>query len=178
MTVPRVERPGLYYPKLPATWWLRNANYFRFMLRELSSVFIALFLVVFLVQLHRLPQGPGAYAAYLDTLRAPGWIIFHVVALAFALYHSVTWFNLTGGLAVPLGWTSISHARMLALAAQPLVKLYLFALIALPLYHWAHRFRFILEDLGLRGLRTPIALLSYGAAVLGTVATLWVLWQI
>ena len=96
MTVPRVERPGLFYPKLPATWWLRNANYFRFMLRELSSVFIAVFLVVFLVQLHRLPQGPGAYAAYLDTLRAPGWIIFHVVALAFALYHSVTWFNLTG----------------------------------------------------------------------------------
>src|SRR2546427_5908448 len=42
MTVPRVERPGLYYPKLPATWWLWNANYFRFMLRELSSVFIAL----------------------------------------------------------------------------------------------------------------------------------------
>jgi fumarate reductase subunit C len=96
MTAPRVERPGLYYPKLPATWWLRNANYFRFMLRELSSVFIALFLVVFLVQLHRLAEGPGAYAAYLETLRAPGWIAFHVVALAFALYHSVTWFNLSG----------------------------------------------------------------------------------
>lgn len=96
MTAPRVERPGLYYPKPPATWWLRNANYFLFMLRELSSVFIALFLVVFLVQLHRLPEGPGAYAAYLETLRAPGWIAFHVVALAFALYHSVTWFNLSG----------------------------------------------------------------------------------
>jgi succinate dehydrogenase subunit C len=96
MTGRRVERPGLFYPKLPATWWLRNANYFRFMLRELSSVFIAIFLVVFLVQLYRLSQGPGAYAAYLETLRAPGWIIFHVVALAFALYHSVTWFNLSG----------------------------------------------------------------------------------
>jgi fumarate reductase subunit C len=96
MTAPRVERPGLYYPKLPATWWLRNANYVRFMLRELSSVFVALFLVVFLVELHRLAEGPGAYAAYLETLRAPGWIGFHVVALAFALYHSVTWFNLTG----------------------------------------------------------------------------------
>jgi fumarate reductase subunit C len=96
MTVPRVERPGLYYPKLPATWWLRNANYVRFMLRELSSVFIAVFLVVFLSQIHRLPQGPGAYAACLDSLRAPGWIVFHVVALAFALYHSVTWFNVMG----------------------------------------------------------------------------------
>jgi len=82
------------------------------------------------------------------------------------------------GLAIPLGWISISHARMLALVGQPLVKVYLFTLIALPLYHWAHRFRFILEDLGLHGLRTPIAILSYGSAVVGTVATLWVLLRI
>jgi len=79
------------------------------------------------------------------------------------------------GLAVPLGWVSLSPARMAALAAHPVVKLYLFVLIALPLYHWAHRFRFILEDLGLHGLRAPIAVLCYGAAVLGTVLTIWVL---
>ena len=29
-------------------------------------------------------------------LASPGWLVFHVVALAFALYHSITWFNLTG----------------------------------------------------------------------------------
>ena len=96
MSEPRVERPGLYYPKLPTTWWLRNTNYFLFMLRELSSVFIMVFLVLFLVELYRLSQGPKAYGAYLETLRAPGWIVFHVVALAFALYHSVTWFKLSG----------------------------------------------------------------------------------
>ena len=95
MTAPRSERAGLYYPKLPATWWLRRPNYIRFMFRELSSVFIAIFLVVFLVQIHQLGQGPEAYAAFVEKLRSPGWIAFHVVALAFALYHSVTWFNLT-----------------------------------------------------------------------------------
>jgi len=67
---------------------------------------------------------------------------------------------------------------MAALAGHPLVKIYLFVLIALPFYHWAQRFRFILEDIGLYGLRAPIAVLSYGAAVIGTAATLWVLWQI
>jgi len=51
----------------------------------------------------------------------------------------------------------------------------LFVLIALPLYHWAHRFRFVLEDLGLHGLRMPLAVLCYGSAILGTVATLVVL---
>jgi len=81
---------------MSTTWWLRHPRYFAFMLRELSSVFIAIFLVVLLVQLYRLSRGPEAYAAFLETLRSPGWIIFHVVALAFALYHSVTWLNLTG----------------------------------------------------------------------------------
>jgi fumarate reductase subunit D len=104
------------------------------------------------------------------------WLLFAAGGMVAALLVPVH--LLVHGLAVPLGWTSISHARMLALAGHPLVKLYLFAMIALPLYHWAHRFRFILEDLGLRGLRTPIAILCYGTAVLGTVATLWVLWQI
>ena len=82
------------------------------------------------------------------------------------------------GLAVPLGWVSpevAGYDRMRALFGHPLVKIYLFVLIALPLYHWAHRFRFTLYDLGLKSLRTPIAIVCYGGAVLGTVATLWIL---
>lgn len=96
MSASRPERAGLYYPKLPATWWLKNPRYFRFMIREVTSVFIAIFLVVLLVQLYQLSRGPEAYAACVARLASPGWIVFHVVALAFALYHSVTWFNLTG----------------------------------------------------------------------------------
>ncbi len=82
------------------------------------------------------------------------------------------------GLAIPLGWVSVSHARLLALVGHPVVKLYLFVLIALPLYHWAHRFRFVLEDLGLHGLRMLLAVLCYGSAMVGTVATVWVLIRI
>jgi fumarate reductase subunit C len=96
MATPRVERPGLYYPKLPATWWLKRPGYVRFMIREITSVFIAIFLVVLLVQIRRATQGPDAWAAHLATLASPGWIIFHVVALAFAIYHSITWFQATG----------------------------------------------------------------------------------
>ena len=96
MTAPRPRQPGLYYPTLPATWWLRRPNYFKFMMRELSAVFVAIFLVGLLVQVRRIAEGPEAYAAVLETLRSPGWILFHVVALGFAIFHSVTWFNLTG----------------------------------------------------------------------------------
>jgi fumarate reductase subunit C len=93
-TAPRADRPGLYYPKLPITWWLRRPSYFRFMLREISSVFIAIVLVIFLVQLYQLGQGPNVYAAFVQQLRSPGWVIFHLVALAFVIYHSVTWLSL------------------------------------------------------------------------------------
>jgi fumarate reductase subunit C len=93
---PRSERAGLYYPKLPTTWWLKNPRYFRFMIREVTSVFIAIFLVVLLAELYELSRGPEAYAACVARLGSPGWIAFHVIALAFALYHSVTWFKLTG----------------------------------------------------------------------------------
>ena len=96
MNAPRPERPGLYYPKMPFGWWLRRPGYIRFMIREVTSVFIAIFLVVLLVQIHQVAQGPEAYAAMLGKLRSPGWIVFNVVALAFALYHTVTWFKLTG----------------------------------------------------------------------------------
>ena len=95
MTELRARQAGLYYPKLPTTWWLRNPRYFSFMIREFSSVFVAAFLVVLLIQLWELGNGPEAYRALLQKLRSPGWIIFHAVALAFALYHSVTWLNLT-----------------------------------------------------------------------------------
>ena len=104
------------------------------------------------------------------------WGLFSVGGVVAAFLVPVHLF--VHALAVPLGWISLSHARMLALVGQPLIKLYLFVLIALPLYHWAHRFRFILEDIGLHGFRVPIAVLSYGAAVVGTFLTLWVLLQV
>jgi len=82
------------------------------------------------------------------------------------------------GLAIPLGWVSVSHARLLALVSHPIVKLYVLVLIALPLFHWAHRFRFVLEDLGLHGLRMPLAVLCYGSAIVGSIATVVVLLKI
>jgi len=81
-------------PMSSTTWWLNKRNYLLFMLRELTSVFIAAFLVLYLVQLAQLARGAEAYTAFLQRLASPGWIIFHLVALAAALYHSITWFNL------------------------------------------------------------------------------------
>jgi len=93
MSAVRPDPAKLYHRKMPATWWLTKQSYFMFMLRELSSVFIAVFLVVYLCQIYQLSQGPDAYSGFTQKLASPGWIVFHLVALLFALYHSITWFQ-------------------------------------------------------------------------------------
>jgi fumarate reductase subunit C len=64
-------------------------------------------------------------------LRTPEIIVFHVLALGFAVYHSITWFNLTPK-ALPLqrgeefvADAAISGAHFAAWAALSLAVLYL-----------------------------------------------------
>jgi len=84
-----------YIRQMPAGWWLKRPSYLLFMLRELSSVFVGGYVVLFLMMIRRLAQGPAEYEAFMAALRSPLAILFHVVALAFALLHTITWFNLT-----------------------------------------------------------------------------------
>ena len=132
MNGPRPDKSKLYYPKMPATWWLRKPRYFLFMMRELSSVFIAIFLVVFLIQIYQLTHGPEAYAAFTQKLQSPGWVIFHLFALLFAIYHSITWFQ-SSAVVLPLriGDQLIPKGVVVALnigawIAASLIILYLF----------------------------------------------------
>jgi fumarate reductase subunit D len=55
-----------------------------------------------------------------------------------------------------------------------LVRVVLFVLISLALFHALHRIRFILVDLGLKAAHGLIAALCYGLAVVGTLVTLLV----
>src|SRR5438093_12311153 len=97
-----------------------------------------------------------------------------VAALLFPVHLFLT------GLAFPLGWLEApSYESVLRLMAHPPVRLYLFFIIALPLFHWAHRFRYTLYDgLQLKHLTVLIAVLCYGAALAGTVMTAYLLWDI
>ena len=81
-------------------------------------------------------------------------------------------------IAVPLGWLEApSHASLLELVENPLLRLGLFVLISLSVFHWGHRFRFTLYDgLQLSHLFGLIAVICYGGAVLITVAAAYLLW--
>jgi len=80
------------------------------------------------------------------------------------------------GFAIPLGWITPSFDHVSGLVAHPLTQLVVVALVSLGLFHWAHRFRFTLIDLGLHSLETVIAVACYGGAIVGTGVAIYVVW--
>ena len=106
------------------------------------------------------------------------WALFSaggVVAAFLIPIHLFLW-----GLAFPLGWLKApSHENALALLRHPLARIYLFVLCALPLFHWAHRFRYTLYDgLQIKHLNELINFFCYGGAVIGTGLAAYLLWNI
>jgi len=90
------------------SWWLARPRYIRYMAREASCVFIGAYTAVVVVGLVRLSGGAAAWGAFLDALQTPASIAFHLLALAFALYHTITWFNVTPkAMPVQLGETAL-----------------------------------------------------------------------
>jgi fumarate reductase subunit D len=78
----------------------------------------------------------------------------------------------------PLGWVAVpTDAELIARLVSPLARIFLFLLIALGLFHWAHRFRYTLYDgLQLSHLYGLIATVCYGGATALTVFAAWALW--
>jgi fumarate reductase subunit C len=132
MSGTRPDQSKLYHRKMSAAWWLKKQSYFLFMLRELSSVFIAIFLIVFLVQIYQLTRGPEAYAAFARKLSSPGWIIFNLITFLFALYHSITWFQ-SSAIVLPLRFGEREVPRNLFVALN-VGALALVSLIILVLF--------------------------------------------
>lgn len=87
--------PRWYRRRVSVWWWLQNRSYTGFVLRELTSVFVAFFAVVSLWQLRALAQGPDVYVQFLARLRTPRFLALDTVAFLFVLFHAITWFNLT-----------------------------------------------------------------------------------
>ncbi|MFO1372203.1 MAG: fumarate reductase subunit C [Candidatus Competibacteraceae bacterium] len=85
-----------YIRELPkTTWFLRQPRYKRYMAREVTCIFIGAYTFLLICALGRLAQGEAAYEGFLHALRSPLGVLFHLVVLAFAVYHSITWFNVT-----------------------------------------------------------------------------------
>ncbi len=75
-------------------WWLGEWHYLKFILRELSSVFVAVFVIETLLLISALRNGPEAYAHFQQCMRNPLVIVLNVISFFFIVFHTITWFNL------------------------------------------------------------------------------------
>ena len=76
-------------------WWLKNPYYIRYMVRESTAIFVTIYSLYLLCGLARLATGEAAWQGWLEELTSPGVVVFHVVAMIAALYHTVTWFKVS-----------------------------------------------------------------------------------
>jgi fumarate reductase subunit C len=75
-------------------WWLRRGSYLAFILRELSSLFVAWSIVYLLFLVSAVSGGEAAYFAFLQWASHPAVGTLNIVTLFFLVFHAITWFNL------------------------------------------------------------------------------------
>lgn len=80
---------------MPIFWWIHRSQHVRFILRELTSIFVALYVCVLMYQIHIVTEGPEAYERFLGWLATGTSKVFHSIVFVFVLFHSITWFNLS-----------------------------------------------------------------------------------
>ena len=92
------------------------------------------------------------------------WSLFGAGGVASALVLPVLLFLI--GIAIPLHVLPMpSYEHISALTSNVFARIFLFGVVTLSLFHWAHRFRFTLYDgLQLKHLNALIAVLCYGTA--------------
>jgi len=86
--------PRWYRPRMSVFWWVGRRSYLLFVLRELSSVFVAWSVVFLLLLVHAVGQGGTQYRRFVDLSGNPWMLALNAVTLVFVVFHAITWFNL------------------------------------------------------------------------------------
>jgi fumarate reductase subunit C len=110
---------------------MSRGAYLRFILRELSSIFVAWFVVQLLVLVHAVTRGEARYQEFLVWTAHPVVLLLNVVTFAFVVFHAITWFNLAPqamvvrvrGRRVPPRWIAAAHFVALGLASALIIWL-------------------------------------------------------
>ena len=86
--------PRWYRPGVSTWWWLKRRSSRAFILREVSSIFVAWFVFFFLLLVAAVGRGEAAYQEFMSWAANPGIVFANLVSLLFVVFHAVTWFNL------------------------------------------------------------------------------------
>ena len=83
-------------------WYRRNPRFMAYVLREATSVFVALYALILLWGLTALSGGAESYERWLAFLASPLSVLLHLLILVAAVYHTVTWFQVAPKATPPL----------------------------------------------------------------------------
>ena len=75
-------------------WWKKNPYFVEYMVHESTALFVAAYALTLLVGLLRVSQGEVAWNGWLDAMKSPLAIVFHLALLVAIAYHAFTWFKL------------------------------------------------------------------------------------
>lgn len=89
-----IPQPKYYRHRMPINWWLGRWNYTWFILRELSSAFVAYWTIVTLMLIAAIAGGPESYARCQAWMATPAVMVVNLIALIFILFHTLSWFRL------------------------------------------------------------------------------------
>ena len=86
--------PRWHRTRMSTWWWMKRGSYLVFILRELSSVFIAWFVLYLLLLVHAVSSGWQSYDEFLAWARHPVVVALNALSLFFVVFHAITWLNL------------------------------------------------------------------------------------
>ena len=102
-------------PHIETTWWLRKGSYFAFILREMSCVFVAWFVVYLLMLVNAVIQGDARYQEFLTWSASSSVVLLNVISFFFLLFHAVTFFDAAPqAMVVKLGPNKVPGSAILA----------------------------------------------------------------
>ena len=119
MSAPTTYKRTTYKQPVSRLWFTKKRTYFIFVLRELSSIFVGWFAVFLMIMLFAIGRGEAAYQNFLNWAASPVIVVVNVVALAFLILHTVTWFVLTSqATELRIGGRQVPRVKMVNVAGR------------------------------------------------------------
>ncbi len=82
-----------YHRPMPATWWMHNRHLVLFMIREVTSFFVAGFAIFLIILIYKANRGPAEFYAFFWKVLPSGWVrAYLLISLLIVCYHSITSF--------------------------------------------------------------------------------------
>ncbi len=80
-----------YIRPMSKTWYMERSYWRRFMVRELTSAFVAIYCVFLLYAAYQ-AKSADSFSVFFEYLKKPASLIWHFVVFLMVTWHTITWF--------------------------------------------------------------------------------------